>query len=257
MPGNEKPNPAPDAGLDIESILSGTSDEDTTGSASEESQPGQDAEFAWGGRKYQNRQVAEQAHNKLYGEFSKQKEFMNRLKALAERDPQAFAQLSRDPEWAPILAKLGIQEAEESVAEDERQTESEGPQDFHSLAQEIRVERASLLLDREETRFEKKLGRDLEPSEHNAVMKVLVDASSLTFEQAFKLAFHDKLMAEAQKKAETAGQARLPKQRPRPSALGVPGVPLNTKKRPEDMSDAEWRQSLKESPEFQRLMSRE
>lgn len=257
MPGKDDVNPSPDAGLDIESIISGTSDEDTAATAPDSSGQGQGQEFTWGGRKYQTRQAAEQAHNKLYGEFSKQKEFMNRLKSLAQRDPEAFSALSRDPEWAGILSKLGLQEAREQVEEDERETEASGAQDFESLRDEIRVERAAMSLEREESHFEKRLGRTLTDEEHNAVMKVIASSPSLNFEQAFKLAFHDKLLAEAQKKAEAAASARTPQQRPRPGALNIPGVKIDTKKKPEDMTDAEWRESLKQSPEFRNLMSRE
>lgn len=256
-PDKDDVNASPDAGLDIESIISGTSDEETTAAASEQATSGQGTEFTWGGRKYQNRQAAEQYHNKLYGEFSKQKEFMNRLKTLAGRDPAAFAALSKDPEWGPILSKLGIQEAEEQVAEDERETDAGGSQGFESLRDEIRVERASMSLEREESQFEKRLGRSLTTEEHNTVMRVISSSPSLSYEQAFKLAFHDKLLSEAQKKAEDAAAKRNPQQRPRPGPLNIPGVKIDTKKKPEDMSDAEWRQNLKESPEFRNLMSRE
>lgn len=264
---DEMTNPTPDAGgFDIESILSGTSGqpESTTQSQGVTLQQGSGqaaTEFVWGGRKYPTREAAEKAHNTLYGKYAEQQSIFNQLKA-ALKDPRKLAQFSKDPQWAPILAKLGIQQAEEDFEAQEEEAASRG-EDYSNLPPQVqqfihqqKVQAASLALDREEWAFERKLGRPVTNQEHDTVMQVIARAQDLTYEEAWKLAFHDKLLKEAHEKAAKAAPAAKG-QRPPPIPGFVPGVKMDLKKPITDMTKAEFREHLKNSDEFKKLMSRE
>ncbi len=194
----------PDIAADIDSILSGgTSQNDPTpGSALAPQQQGQQNQgYKFGGRSYQSQQEAEKAHNQLYGKYSEQQQLFNKLKS-ALKDPEAYRQFAQNPEWRDILGKLGVEEAEAEYEEAQAQ-ESGGPaiQNLPPQLQEayrqIQIDRETFKLDREEAGFEKKLGRPVSAEEHNAVMSIIAKADSLTYEQAFKLAFHDKPVKEA------------------------------------------------------------
>lgn len=257
MPGEMNPIESSAGGADdIDRILAGTSGTDPAQSAGDEAAAAP-KDFTWGGRKYANRETAEKASNATYGEYSKQRELINRLKSLAGRDPEAFARLSQDKEWREILGKLGIEIAETGLAEEENAAEAAGSPQYEELLEQIGVERATMALEREEQRFERELKRPLTDEEHNAVMKVLRDAPSLTYAQAFKLAHHDRIVADVEKRAAEASRAKSPVKRPVPGIPQIPGMRVDTRKKPEDMTEAEWRENVKNSPELQRLLSRE
>jgi len=265
MPGTNDAG-ASDAELDIQSLLSGTSDTDTAGQEAAESELAQGAQaadvFKFGGRQYKSQEEAEKAHNTLYGKYSEQQGIVKRLKQLLS-DPKALQTLSRDPKWAPIIAKLGIQQAEEEAQADEEvagEAEEEFdwstiPEPLQKAYRQMEVSQASIGLEREEWAFERKLGRPITDDEHNAVMRLIQKHDQLTYAEAWKLAFHDKMLKEAQ--AER-GKASADKTRPRPiPGIGMPGVKMDTKKRVEDMTGAEFREHLRQSDEFKNLMSRE
>src|SRR3990167_4801363 len=129
MPGET--NPGSDAPLDINAILTGTSEgSDPTGAGGagtggeQGSGDGQQG-FKFGGRSYADQKAAEAAHNKLYGRYSESQGLIKQFKELASKNPARFAELAKDPEFADVLAKLGIQQAEEDLEEelDERSEE--------------------------------------------------------------------------------------------------------------------------------------
>ena len=259
MPGET--NPGSDAPLDINAILTGTSEgSDPTGAGgagtggeqgSGEGQQG----FKFGGRSYADQKAAEAAHNKLYGRYSESQGLIKQFKELASKNPARFAELAKDPEFAEVLAKLGIQQAEEDLdREIEEEREERDSVTIESLAEQIRVDRASFALERDEARFERKLGRDVTDEEHNTVMKLFATGLplSFTYENVWKLAFHDKLLKEA---ATKAAGSKPGGNRPRPTPPGIPGTKLDLKKAVTDMNPAEWREAVRQSPEFQGLMN--
>lgn len=249
----------PDDSMDIASMLDGTSSQqDTTNGSGDPSQDqgqlsGEMADvFKFGGRAYKTQQEAEKAHNQLYGKFSESQNVLKQLKA-ALRDPAKLAQFQRDPSMAPILAKLGIQQAEEDMeAEEEaRQQQESDPQ---SYAEGLAQDRAGLALDREEWAFERKLGRSITDDEHNAVMRIIARAGTLTYAEAWKLAFHDKMLRDAQARQKAEVQ-KLTRPKPGPGAHFIPGVKMDLKKPLSQMTNAEAREHLRNSDDFKNLMN--
>lgn len=259
-------SPADDS-LDVLGILSGTSDpsEPAPDGAQQTSEaeggmgsqdPAAPQSFKWGGREYKTRQEAEKATNSLYGKYSESQSVLKQVRA-ALRDPETLSRLVRDPEWAPILAKMGIQEAEDAIREEEaREAEEEGEVTPESLRDQILTDRELLALEREEWHFERRLGRPVTDEERRAVGRIIERASNLTFSEAWKLAFHDKMLKDlhSRHKAE-ADKAKRPRPSPIPSF--VPGVKLDLKKPVQDMTSAEAREAMRNSDEFKKLMSRE
>ena len=247
-----------DGGLDISAILSPTTSGDTETSGDSGAGSGQNGGsqggFKFGGKSYESQQAAEQAHNKLYGQFSDTKSTLNQLKE-ALQDPKLFAQFSKDPKWSSILAKLGIQQAEETFDRDlQEDAQAQGQFNPQQLMYEARVERAESQLEREEWRFERELGRAVTNDEHKTVLGLIAQHHTLTYKQAWDLAFHEKMMKEALSKAQAQGQ-RPKGNRPPPLPPGIPGVKLDTKKSIGNMTNAEWRENLRQSPEIQDLLN--
>lgn len=258
MPDNDQ---GLDGGLDIGAILSpSTSDSsDTTGKSGADSgqsqgSNGESGGFKFGGRSYANQQAAEQAYNKLYGQYSDKNATFNQLKE-ALKNPELFAKFSKDPNLSSILAKMGIRQQNEDLDKElDEERAAQGQDDPKTLAQEIRLERETTKLEREEWKFERKLGRPVSEEERDQVLGVIARAPDLTYDEAWKLAFHEKMLKEAQLKA---GAGRQQGNRPAPLPPGIPGIKLDPKKSVGDMGPAEWREHLRNSPEFQQMMSRQ
>lgn len=258
MPDNNGGDAGSSDAFDISSILSpGTSgNADTAGAGGAGSGESQDtgAAFKWGGKEYKSQAEAEQAHNKLYGKYSEQQSTFKQLKE-ALKNPKLFAQFSKDPAFSSILAKLGIQQQEEEVdAEIEGDAAEQGGGSYQQLVQDIKLERATSQLEREEWRFERQLGRPLTKPEREGILNIIEKAPSLSYEMAWKLANHDRLLKEAAEKAAKSGP-RQGVNRPPPTPLNIPGVKLDTKKGVGEMNQAEWREHLRASPEFQNLFN--
>ena len=236
-----------DGGLDIGALLSpATSGNAETGGneAGAEGSNGSQEGFKFGGKSYSNVNELGQAANKLYGKYSEQQSMVNQLKE-ALKDPKAFSHFSKDPKWSPILAKLGIQQATEDFDRDlEEDAQGASEQTPQQLAQLIQVERATNQLEREEWRFERQLGRNITDEERRSVLQIIARASSLSYQEAWNLAFHDKMMKEAHAKAQAAGKPAG--NRPPPLPPGIPGMKLDTKKGVAQMSKAEWRENLRQ-----------
>ena len=244
-----------DAQLDINAILTGgTPDTSDTTKGTDASAGGQGSDgspFKFGGRSYKTQQEAEQFQNKLYGKYSEGQALLNKLKE-ALTNPELFKRFSEDPEFAPILAKLGIQQAKEDLDKEvEEDTRSSGNMTMEQLQNEIRFDRQAFKLDREEAAFERTLKRELTDEEHNQVVTLIAKVPDLSFAQAWKLAMHDKLLKEATEKSTAS---RLQGNRPRPTPPGIPGTNLDLKKAVTEMNSAEWREAVRQSPEFQNLM---
>lgn len=263
--------PSDPAEAEIANILAGTSDTDTAdeasqmpvpqeGAAQTQGTPQQPQGFSFGGRVYKTKEEAEKAHNSLYGKFSGQQSILNQLRS-ALKNPKRLQELAQDPEWSEILGKLGVREMRDQYQQEQQAASQRGP-DYSKLPPELQgwmreqgQRFAAHDLEREEWGFEKKLGRSVTDEEHNSVMKIIGRIGDLTYEEAWKLAFHDRLLKEAGAKAQTA--ASSPKgHRPLPVAGFIPGVKLNLKKPVQDMSKAEWREYVKGSEEFKNLTSR-
>ena len=193
-----------DAQLDINAILTGgTSETSDTTKGTDAAAGGQGSDgspFKFGGRSYKTQQEAEQFQNKLYGKYSEGQALLNKLKE-ALTNPDLFKRFSEDPEFAPILAKLGIQQATEDLNKEvEEDARSSGNVTMEQLQNDIRFDRQAFKLEREEATFERTLKRDLTDAEHNAVVTLIAQVLNLSFDQAWKLAMHDKLMKEAAEK---------------------------------------------------------
>ena len=242
-----------DGGLDIASILSPATSGNTDTSGNEGGASGQSGSqegFKFGGKTFQSQQAAEQHYNKQYGQFSESKSTLNQLKEAISRDPKLFSQFSKDPKWAPILAKLGVQQATEDLDRDlEEDAQGRQANTPEALYKEIQLERATSQLEREEWRFERGLGRSVSDEERQAVLKIIARASSLTYKEAWDLAFHDKMLKEAHAKALASTKPQG--NRPPPLPPGIPGMKIDTKKNIGDMSNSEWRENLrKDLPEL-------
>lgn len=254
-----------DSSLDISSILSPSTSgtPETTGGAGggngDQAGSGESAAFKFGGRSYQSQKAAEDAHNKLYGQYSEKQAILNQIKS-ALKNPEAFARFSKDPNFAPILAKLGIQgateELEQEVEEDEFGKEQANlPPALQKLAQEIKYERAVSQLEREKWAFERKLGREMTPEENDGVFGIINKADTLSMAEAWKLYNHDKVQKElAELKASSKN--RPAGNRPPPLPPGIPGQKLDLKKSISAMNTEEWRENLRQSDEFRNLTSR-
>jgi hypothetical protein len=254
----------PDDTMDLASMLDpGTSGvPDTTPIGSGDQFSGTEGElspemaqvFKFAGRQFKSQQDAEHWASQMYGKHSESKGILNQLKA-ALKNPKALAHFSKNPQMAQIMAKLGIEDAGREL---EEESEAEGQEEMtpETFYEQIGMERAASALEREEWRFERKLGRPVTDDEHNSVMTIIARAQSLSYDEAWKLAFHDKMLIEIQKKHQQEREKSI-RPRPGPTASFVPGVKMNLKKALTDMTPAEAREHLRNSDEFKGLMSRE
>lgn len=257
----------PESGFDIASLLTSTAEAEpggqggvTPGSAqgANAGQGGVAQGYKFGGRTFKSQQDAEKSFNQLYGNYSKGQEILNALKG-ALKDPKRLEAIRGDEQMAGILAKLGIQDAEDEVERD-READPSGragdnlPPEMREHFESFKVERAGFALDREEYKFERKLGRPVTDEEHNATMLILSKAPGLSYEDGYTLAHHKKILDEAVKAKGGGGQPGQPA-RPRPIP-GIPGTKLDLKKNVKDMNAAEWRENLRNSDELRNLMSR-
>lgn len=212
--------------------------------------------YKFAGREWKGGQSeAEKWAKQMYGKYSETQGFRNQIeKALKGGNPELLQTLANDPEWAPILGKLGIQAAEQEIERED----SESPEVTHqTVMQELYRERARTGLEREAWQFERQLGKTLSDDEWNATMKMIQKASSLSFSEAYKLANHDRLIAELSKKQAQNTPARNAGSRPKPLPRGIPGTNYDMSKKPEEMGADEFREHIRNSPEFQKLLSRE
>lgn len=214
--------------------------------------PGANSQFQFAGRQYKSQTDAEKAFNKVYGQYSESQGLMKQIKGLLS-DPDALEAASKDPRWAPILAKLGIQATEEELEAEERSQPS-GKVTHEMVMHELMTERARTGLEREEWAFERKLGKSLSDDEHNSIMKLIAKAPSLKFEEAYFLVNKDKLLADAAKKAAQNNQPQG--NRPKPLPRGIPGQTYDFKKPVEQMGPDEYREYLRQTPEFNELLGR-
>lgn len=239
----------PDGGFDINSVLGTSPQGDTAGTGSDQSVSAQGegtqaGTFKFGGKDYASQSDAEKAFNKLYGKFSEGQGLQKQLTQLLRRDPNALAELAQDPEWAEMLSKMGIDAASKEVSDRQNQERAEAPQNWDEYRQQWDVERHQFRLEQEQSKFEKKLGRDLAPDEARAVFDIIGNAPSLSIEQAYRLAFHDKLLKEAVAKA-TSGRSANTSGRPKPPPSLMPGSKLDMKKPIHLQNKDEARESMR------------
>lgn len=261
--------------FDIGSFLQGTSAEaDTTGGAGAQGQPATSPEgqlaqgqsqqqaFTFGGRQFKSREEAEKTFNQLYGRHSENQGLLNAIrKGLQSGDPKILQALAQNRELAPILAKMGLQRAEDNLREEEPDREDferqieQLPAPLRQLHERLELRAARMELVDERRDFEEKLGRRVSGEELKATMAIIARAQELSFEEAWKLAHHDRLLREAHAKAQqTAARRPSAGNRPAPTNPFVPGVKLDTKKPVAEMSRDEWREALRNSPEFQKMV---
>lgn len=211
---------------------------------------GQGNLFKFAGREYRNQQEAEQNYKKMYGKFSETQGIVNTVKE-ALKDPELLEALSEDPKWAGIFAKLGIEADTRHLAQERGGREEQGNQEMH----EWKVEREVDRLEREEFRFERELGRALNPEERRATLAIIARANSLTFKEAWQLANHERLLKEA-RQGQTQPARRPQGNRPPPPPANIPGGQANSKKPVNRMSESEWKENLRNDPDIRELMSR-
>ena len=209
--------------------------------------------FKFAGREYPNQSAAEKAVKQLYGQFADTKGIVNTIKK-ALNDPEMLEALSQDPKWAPILEKLGIEAANEELGRQNKQ--SGQPQSQEQIYREWQIERDVDRIEREEWRFEKQLGRSLSPEERRNTLMMIKQADTLTFDQAYFLGNRDRVMSQARQPAQQ-GNGKPASNRPAPPPVrGSQGGPVNSKKGVHQMKDPEWKENLRNSPEFQEILSR-
>jgi hypothetical protein len=224
--------------------------ESGTSSAGGQSQQGQAFKFA--GREYPNQQAAEKAVKQLYGQFADTKGIMNTVKK-ALNDPELLEALQDDPKWAPILEKLGIEEAGRQVREADRRADK--PQSQEEVYREWQVEREVDRIEREEYRFERQLGRPMTPTEQRNTLAIIKQLDKISYADAYFLGNRDAVMAQARQPA--APGAGKPSNRPAPPPVrGSAGAPVNGKKGVHTLSENDWKENLRSSPEFKEILSR-
>lgn len=225
------------------------------------------------GREYKSLEDASKAHGALYGKYSENQQILNWFKERI-KDPVVLEKLAGDPKWGDIAAKLGLQAAIEEMKSQRNEEEEEGeetpavdpsrlPAEVRPLwehlerqRQEFAVWRELQQLRWEESEFEKELKRPLTPEEKKAVYGLLERAQGLSVKEAWILTNHERMLKEAVAKASAkSAPAKGREGRPAPvPGAGIPGVPLDLKKDPLKMSPMEWREYLKQTEEFQKLM---
>lgn len=240
-----------DGGFDINQIL-GTSQGDTAGNQGDASGSAQGSnevqsagqKFKFAGRDWDSQEAADKEFRKVWGKYSDQNGLLNKLKSALGKNPNDIAQLAKDPAWAEILSKVGIEAAAQEVEERQSRESAERPQDWEEYRSQFDVERHQFRLEREQWGFEKRLGRDLKPDEVSAVWGIIEKAPSLTFEQAYKLAHHDRLLKEAALKSQTTG-GRPKVNRPAPTPSFAAGRKLDLTKPISQMSKEEAREAMR------------
>lgn len=233
------------------------------------------------GREYPSLEEASKAHGALYGKYAEGQQILNWFKERLKTDPGLMEKLAGDPKWSGIAAKLGMQAAIEDLqrrrsagrgenAEEDDQEDEIPVVDPAKLPPEVRpmwdylerqrqefaVWRELQQLRWEESEFEKELKRPLTADEKKAVYGLLERAQGLTVKEAWILANHERMLREAVAKASAKAAPNKSREgRPAPvPGVGIPGVPLDLKKDPLKMNPAEWREYLKQTEEFQKLM---
>jgi len=207
--------------------------------------------FKFAGKEYRDQASAEKSFKQLYGKYSESQGIINTVKK-ALNNPELLESLAEDPAWADIFAKLGI-ETDLQGTERESAGERGGPQP-DQMYHEWQVEREVDRLEREEFRFERELGRPLNPEERRATLSIIKRANSLSFKEAWQLANHERLIAEARK---AQGQRPAPRgNRPAPPPVNVPGTQVNSRKPVNKMSEGEWKDNLRNDPDLRELLSR-
>ena len=250
---NEMPQggETPDGGFDIFSILGTSGQSDTAGGSGvdvqkpaqgDTTQPGGSA-FKFANKSWESQQKAEEFYNKLYGKHSEAQGLINKLKA-ALKDPEDIAELAQDPEWADILAKLGIDVAAQNVDDREAADAAARPQTMQEFERRFATREATFDLKMERRDFEQSLGRKLAKDEENAILDIISDSPSLSYERAYKLAFHDKLMKEAIARGQTASRPKTGRPAPPPSLLS--GQKLDLKNPIHEMSKEAAREARRE-----------
>lgn len=240
-----------DGGFDINQVLDGSQTNDTLGGqqvdGQDSAQGGQQAPggsaFKFASRSWENQQAAEKHFNKIYGQFADQQGLVNKLKQAFSRDPESIQALAQDPEWAEILEKMGIETATEQADKRVQESAAQGPQDFQQMQNQFALQSARFDLKMEKFDFETGLGRKLSKPEENAILDIIEKAPSLTYEQAYKLSNHDRLLKEAAMKAQ--GQSRTQVNRPKPPPGMIAGVKLDLKKPISQMSKEEAREAMR------------
>lgn len=257
--GMEGGNPAEgslsnDLGMDLSDPgASGSTSDISNPLLGESGQSGQAAQpqYKFAGKEYPSQAAAEAAYKKLYGGYSENKGILNTVKE-ALKDPDLLEALSEDPKWAAILAKLGI-DAASAQAPQEQQGRQQAPQQYEEQMRQWAVERDVDRIEREEYRFERELGRALNPDERRATLDIIRRAESLTFKEAYQLANHERLLGEARK---AGGIPRQGSGRPAPPPSRLPGQKVSTQKRVQDLSQSEWKENVMSDPEFRELLNR-
>ena len=264
--GGDTGSGAPDAseGMDLDSILGGTSgDTDTASGAADglsrqgDGSTGQSNAFRFAGRTWGGQKQAEAAWNKMYGGYSERQGLVNQLKNVAQNNPELAAQLAAsDPKLAAILAKLGI----EAVEADSQDMDPRGGREqagMDDIRHEIGVERHQNRILREEWAFERKLGRPITEAEQQAVYKQLERSESLTYDEAYFLAHRQQIMKQqAQSRAASGAATPDMSGRPKPPPRSMPGTAAPGKKSVADMSEQEWKDNLRQSGAIKDLLSR-
>jgi hypothetical protein len=229
------------------------------GASGQAEDPAQSQSFKFAGKEYADRASAEKAWQKMYGKYSESQGIVNTIKKVALNNPELLESLSQDPAWAEILGKLGIERTLEEAQNDSRISQQDrsrgGEVDQQKMLHEIRVQADVNNLNMEEWRLERRLGRELSLDEKRAVYSLIKQHDTLSMEQAYKLANHERLLKEA--RTTMQNQPQRPQQnRPAPPPTRMPGSQVETRKPINKMSPGEWKENLRSSPEFRELLSR-
>jgi len=269
---------SPDPEVDpIAEILAGATEQEasqqehsaTTSASSSEAQPAQagqqhkQASIKLGGREYPSLPDADKAHRNLYGKYSESQGIIKFIKTNL-KNPQAIAELAKLPGGADIVAKLGLQQAQEEVEAEEaaEKAANQGfdaeklPPQMKQLYEQMELREYRMQLRDEEREMQEELGRKITQEESNKTFDMIQQVGGLTYRQAWTLVNHDKMLSDAVKKAQAGKPQAGNRPPPVPGLRSIPGVRLDLKKDPRDMNNDEFREYWKNSEEFQNLIKR-
>ena len=208
----------------------------------------QTAKYSFAGREYPDQKTAEKSYKDTQSGLTKAQERLKHYEELL-KDPRAIAAISKDPELAQGLMKLGIDirdaggsQQNQGQGGQQGQRSQNLPPEMQALAKQMKVQLAQNQMDREMSLFQRSLKRELSDEEHDAVMDMIGERPWLKINEAYKLMFGDRDHAEALKRLESKGA----KGRVKPPPFALPGTTLDLKKPTKDMNEEEYREALRQ-----------
>lgn len=208
------------------------------------------SKYPFAGREFSDQKAAEKSYKETQSGLTKAQERLKHYEELL-KDPRAISAISKDPELAQGLMKLGIdiRDAEPGDVQADKQRTQGGqqadrlPPRLEALERQMKVQLAQNTLDREMTLFQRTIKRELPAGEHDAIMDMVAERPWLKVGEAYKLLYADRDHADALKRMESKGQKGG---RVKPPPFSLPGTTLDLKKPTKDMNEEEYREALRQ-----------